>query len=161
VAKFIHTKGLDEVVKNLNVEIKQIEGRTLQGLIRAGLMVLRSVEKYPPLTPVDLGNLRASRFLITSNGSVGMGRNPTFNGPDAGQIAGDHGNAISYAESLAKSKKPSVALGFAARYATAVHEKTGIVNWSRPGSGAKFFEKAIDANVQNMIKVIQEEVKIK
>ena len=55
-------QGLEAVIKNLNKEIKAIEGRSLAGLIRAAVVVHRSTEETPPITPLDLGNLRASWF---------------------------------------------------------------------------------------------------
>jgi hypothetical protein len=58
----MNLKGLEAVIANLNKEIKAIEGRSLAGMIRAAVVVRRSTEETPPLTPVDLGNLRASWF---------------------------------------------------------------------------------------------------
>jgi hypothetical protein len=55
-------KGLEAVIANLNKEIKAIEGRSLAGLIRAAVVVRRSTEETPPLTPLEFGNLRASWF---------------------------------------------------------------------------------------------------
>jgi hypothetical protein len=56
-------KGLEEVVRNLNREIKAIEGRSLKGLIRAAIIVRRDMDATPPLVPIDTGNLRASWFV--------------------------------------------------------------------------------------------------
>ncbi len=157
-------KGLNKVINNLNKEVKKIEGKTLKGLIRAGLIVLRSVEIKSPLTPVDLGNLRASRFLVSSTGKVSMGGSPTFKDgkrKNAKKLTSNHGSTLRDAGSvLGVFKKPVVIFGFSAYYAAPVHEMTG-VNWSRPGSGGKFLEKAIDNNVDDMLKVIAKEVKIK
>lgn len=55
-------KGLEQVVRNLNREIKAIEGRSLKGLIRAAIIVRRSTEETPPLVPIDKGFLRNSWF---------------------------------------------------------------------------------------------------
>ena len=58
-------EGLETVMKNLNREVVQIKSRSLKGLIRAAIIVRRSMDKNPPLVPVDTGNLRASWFVET------------------------------------------------------------------------------------------------
>jgi len=158
-------KGLNKTLKNLNKEVKKIEGKTLKGLIRGGLIVLRDVEKKSPLTPVDLGNLRASRFLVSSKGGISMGRNPKFvKGGKAkvSKLAAGHSNLLNEATAAArKQSRPTVLFGFSAKYAAPVHEMPNSTNWSRPGSGRKFFEKAIYRNIKNIVKVIQKEARIK
>ena len=62
-------KGLDSVLRNLNKEIKAIEGRSLAGLIRAAVVVRRSMDETPPLVPIDKGFLRGSWF--TNPGYLG------------------------------------------------------------------------------------------
>ena len=71
-------KGLERVIKNLNAEIARIEGATLAGLIRAQIEIRRSMEYEPPLIPVDMGNLRASYFTVTSKGGIVACRSPKF-----------------------------------------------------------------------------------
>lgn len=55
-------RGVDKVLRNLNREIKQIEGRTMKGLLRAAILVRRDMDRTEPLIPIDTGNLRASWF---------------------------------------------------------------------------------------------------
>jgi hypothetical protein len=55
-------KGLDNVLKNLNREIKAIEGRSLKGMGLAVMAIRNDMETTPPLVPIDTGNLRASWF---------------------------------------------------------------------------------------------------
>lgn len=160
-------RGLDKVLKNLNKEIKKIKGSTLKGLIRGALMILRDVELKSPLTPVDLGNLRASRFLVSSKGGVSMGGSPKFGGrgkkkANISKLSSTHASTISEAKSLAKIKgRPTVLFGFSAYYAAPVHEMSGTVNWTRRGSGGKWFERAIDRNIKRILTVIQKEAMIK
>ena len=56
-------KGLDNVLRNLNKEIKAIEGRSLKGMLLAVALIRRDIETVSPLVPVgETGNLRASWF---------------------------------------------------------------------------------------------------
>ena len=43
-----HTKGLDEVLKKLNTLIEALPAVTIQGLLRAAIMVRAAMEKTPP-----------------------------------------------------------------------------------------------------------------
>lgn len=160
-------EGLEKVLKNLNKEIEKIELRALTGLVRAGIIVLYDVETKKPLTPVDLGNLRASRFLVASDGGIHFGESPTFiNGEGkekrlAGKLKTGHQSLIAEAGSLIEtSKNPVVMLGFSAFYSAAVHEKID-AKFQRPGAGAKFLEKALDRNQERILQVIRKEARVK
>lgn len=52
-------RGLERVIRNINAEVKKIEGRTTAGLLAAGLKVQAEAQRR---TPVDTGNLRASAY---------------------------------------------------------------------------------------------------
>ncbi len=70
----------------------------------------------------------------------------------------------SWTANLTKGVKgSSMTMGFTANYAAAVHELMDGdgVNWSRPGSGAKFFEAALKRNKLVILKIIQGKAKIK
>ena len=54
--------SFDMVMKNLNKEIKQIQGQTMKGLIRSAALIRRDMDKTSPKIPVDTGNLRQSWF---------------------------------------------------------------------------------------------------
>ena len=56
-------KGMDNVLRNLNKEIKKIEGYSMKGLIRSAILIRRDMDKTSPLVPVDEGNLRSSWFI--------------------------------------------------------------------------------------------------
>lgn len=64
-------QGLENVVRNLNREIKAIEGRSMAGLIRAAILVRRDMDETPPLIPVDKGFLRGSWFTNPGQSSKG------------------------------------------------------------------------------------------
>jgi hypothetical protein len=52
--------GFDEVVRNLNKAVQEIEGRSMKGLLRAVAFIRYDMEHTQPLIPTDTGNLRAS-----------------------------------------------------------------------------------------------------
>jgi hypothetical protein len=125
-------KGMDRVNKNLNTAIQGIKRRSLAGLIDASITVRRDMDRTPPLIPIGrTGNLRGSWFTSP--------------------MKTIHGSALT--------------MGFSANYAIMVHEmvdrKNRKINWSRPGSGPKFYEKALDRNHAVMLKDIQNQARIK
>lgn len=145
-----YLRGLNRVVANLNQEIRAIEGRTLRGLLIAVAHVRAEMDSVMPMIPIgptagqvaDLkkqgiyreqgtGNLRASWFAYPVNLPAG----------------------------------PAVICGFSANYAVYVHElletKSGKVNWSRPGSGPKFFQSALRRNQDKILQIIWENAKVK
>jgi hypothetical protein len=126
-------KGLEQVVANLNKEIKAIEGRSLAGLIRAAIVVRRRMDEVPPLIPISPGggHLRASWTT------------------DPGY----------------KGNNPFITLKFTQNYAVYVHEMMDRanrkINWSRPGSGPKFFQAALRGSTAKIMEVIRQEAMIK
>ncbi len=156
-------KGLDTVLRNLNKQIKKIEGRTLKGLIRGAIIIRRSMDKTPPKIPVDLGNLRASFFTVTSKGVLAHGSSPEFGGEDASKLSSEHQSVIASVTNLTKATPGlTVILGFSADYAIWVHEMIGgNIDWNREGSGAKFFEAAIKRNAKAVFDIIVKEARIK
>jgi len=56
--------GYEKVMMNLNKQIKQIQGRSLNGLIQAASYVRYSMDTHAPLIPVDTGNLRQSWRIV-------------------------------------------------------------------------------------------------
>jgi hypothetical protein len=161
VASKKRVKGVGRYIRRLNREINKIGPRTLKGLIRAGIIVIRGTEKTPPLTPLDTGNLRASRFLVTSRGGTSFGGNPQFKGDDSAKMAADHGTVLNSAKADAiSSGQPMVVLGYTAHYAAEVHENVS-ATFQRPGAGAKFLQASLRRNEKEMLRVIAEEAKIK
>ena len=62
--------GLNQVLANLNKEIRGIEGRTAKGLREAARLVRRDAQKR---VPVDTGKLKASAYTRMIKGSSGPG----------------------------------------------------------------------------------------
>lgn len=54
--------GVDEVLRELNKQIKLMSGATARGLVRSAALIRRDMDQTEPLIPVDFGNLRASWF---------------------------------------------------------------------------------------------------
>jgi len=155
--------SLQEVMKNLNREIKGIEERTLKGMIEGVIGVRRDMDKTPPLIPVFVGNLRQSWFTVTSKGTTLHGKSPTFKGREAGKLGAEHSTVktVIAGRAEAKSRKgPVVAFGFSAHYAMYVHEMYG-ANFQRPGAGAGFFVASIKRNKKKILDAIKENAKVK
>ena len=127
-------KGTDIVLANLNREVMKIKARTGAGLIEAAIFIRRDMDKTSPLIPIGpTGNLRASWF---TNPIRGIGK-----------------------------KMIALLMGFNANYAVFVHEmvdkESKKINWSRPGSGPKFFEKALKRNHKKILRIIGTNARIK
>jgi hypothetical protein len=56
-------EGMSEALANLEAEINAIEGKTIGGLLGAGMIVLGEAQKR---VPVEYGNLRASGYVHRS-----------------------------------------------------------------------------------------------
>lgn len=176
-------RGLEKVLRNLNKEVRKIEGATVAGLAVAGAAVKRDAVKNAPLVT---GNLRASSFLTFPGGSdVGAGRE---GGKEQGDTKARQERVVSVSKSrvekASKTTKPFVEVGFAAIYAMAVHEnpragRTGGVSPSgrkytagRTTSGRrsnrkvystvggwKFLERALEDNKSKILNIIRRRAK--
>lgn len=148
-------KGLDKTIRALNKEIGKIEGRTTEGLIEAAFLIKNAALKQ---TPVDKANLRGSAYVVSKNSISAPG---TFSGDDAEDFQEDYTSATQDAQIQAEKSDakgiPVVFIGFAARYAAAVHEAMETV-FQSPGTGAKYLENAIKTNVSNIINIIKKKV---
>jgi hypothetical protein len=158
-------KGFDEVMKNLNDEIVKIKGRTMQGLIKAAIVIRRDMDRTPPLIPVKTGNLRASWFVVTAKGV--KSNRPSFKALDTpaktALLNESYNSAIAEAQGLVAGRTSFIVIGFGANYAMPVHEMygKGDVKWSRPNSGPKFFQSAVNKNKDAVLKIIAENVQIR
>ncbi len=152
-------KGVDKVMKNLNREIRKIKNKSMKGLIKSAILILNDTEKTPPLVPVDLSNLRASRFIVTTTGAKDQTGSTNFKGENAGKMNSDH-NSVLNKEKNKVAGKFAVAFGFSANYAGHVEKDRGKKNWKRPGSGPEFFESSIKRNKPLVVRMIEKENKI-
>jgi hypothetical protein len=58
--------------------------------------------------------------------------------------------------------RPAIVLGFTASYAWYVHEMLSpAINWTRPGSGPKFFEAALKRNEGRILGIIAKHARVR
>lgn len=160
--------GIDEVLKNLNNEIKSIVGDIQKGLTLAAMRIKADSMRD---TPVDLGNLKNSAYVISGDGSSDTSKGKFDTSSDSGEkVAGEHEGKVGEAKSRVKEKKiPLVEIGYTAFYAEKVHEdmeashikvlyqKKGEVGPPKRGKigEAKFLENAIRNNTVLVVEYIK------
>jgi len=165
VRRKTYVTGGQKILDNISKAIKDIEGRTLQGLIEAAIDVIRDTELTSPTVPVELGNLRNSRFVTSSRGaSLGEGAKFVNKGKGAAgrtrKMAQQHSSIMKvYAQAARQERKPLVTLGYSANYATYVHENVG-AKFQRPGSGAKWLQAAVTRNRKRILETIRNHAKV-
>ena len=171
-------KGLRIEMIDLNRLIRDVKGVSLEGLIRSAIIIRDDTEKTSPVTPVDLGNLRASWFVVSAKGTApdptgysGKFRNNPAIKKTAGQFKAERSALIAAAQTkVVTYKDPVVIMGYSANYAMWVHEMidadfTSIrKRWRRPGhyqkytpragAGAKWFEAAIKRNKNVIVETV-------
>lgn len=162
----LRVRELAQIKNRLNKEIIAVEGRTLKGLIMAAAFIRNKTEHTIPLTPVDLGNLRSSWFVVTAKGvPAGQRSAEAFKGPKASEIASDHMSTIIEAQGIVAANEATkgkfIMLGYSANYAMWVHENMGAKNWSRIGSGPKWFQGAIYRNKAKIVQIVKDNAEIK
>ena len=169
---------LQNVMRNLNRELTNIKVRSARGLVLSAALVRRDTEATPPLTPVDLGNLRASWFvtvtkvksattpqIVTEAGKAI--KEGAFKGYQSSRLAEDHKSTIAEAQAFVNSIKQNkivLMMGYSTHYALYVHEGPhgqADVNFQRPGAGVKWFEAAIGRNARKIITIIRDNAQIK
>ena len=180
MANVITIRGFDKVMANLNGEIALIKNRSLKGLIMGAAIVRKDMEKTPPLTPVDYGNLKASFFVVTARG-ISYGKSPKFKGHLAGKMSAEHVSTIGEIQGMVAAKSAGgnkfLMLGYSANYALYVHEYLGMPETSsyrygpgpgkkrkytpRPGAGPKWFESSFKRNKEKILEAIRLNAQIK
>lgn len=137
-------KGFDKVLRNLNKEINQIEGRSMKGLILAGIHIRRETETVPPVIPVDTGNLRASWVTSSFKVPAGISHNIGYNANYAAFVH-EMVDAQFFGRKPVKRRKG----------------KKSMFPGGRPDSGAKWFQAALGRNHKKILAIIRENAKIK
>lgn len=118
-------------MNDTNKALKAVLKISKKTLLQVAARVKYDMDKKPPLIPVDTGALRQAFKQIPQNFRT---KNPMV-------LLGWPDTTITRTDPTT-GKQETVPM-----YAAFVHEMTsppyGIVNWSRPNSGPKFFEAAI------------------
>ncbi len=160
-------RGMEKVTANMSVAKSRIKDAMLKGLLQAQAEIFRQMDSIPPKIPVETENLRRSYYVTTSKGKVFRGKAPAFDdkNADAEKLSSDHEGILveKLAHSVEKGKTvgPWIDFGFSAYYAMWVHENVGRdIIWTRKGSGAKFFESALKANRDRILKIIANNARI-
>lgn len=168
-------KDMKIIIHNLNKELEKIKNRTNKGLLLAAIEVRRDMEEKPPLIPLKYGNLRASWFITTRKGvspelHALEVKTAKFRKADTPEILKrlreEHKQTISEAQGELSKYPIGVMMGFSAFYAAPVHEMVDEkfaepVNWSKSGSGPKFFQAALYRNYDNIINIVKANAQVR
>jgi len=167
----VDMKSIDNVMKNLNKEVKKIHNKTKQGMISAMLDIARQSVK---LAPSVVGNLRASSFVTwgqrrTPKQSANFKDSP-HNGLSAGKMASQHSNAIQRMQQISKDangelSEESGTVGFSSIYALKTHEnvRSGATGGTSP-SGKPYKEgsyavvgewKFLETNLKKTSRILE------
>ena len=126
---------LKNVTRGLNKQIAKIQGATEMGVRMAVEYLRNNTETIPPLVPVS-NDIKEKHLRETWYCDVKR-------------------------EGLTTLKAE---FGYTAPYAFYVHEMTappyGDVQWTRPGSGSKWLEKAIQRDKPAMLGIIKENINL-
>lgn len=142
-------KGIDEVLKNLNKEVKGIEGRTRGSMVEVGLFV---ESKSMPECPRVTGNLMNSRyseaFDTVKGPAVEAGYTAAYapfvhENPRAGKTGGVSPKGVAYKAPINPSGKRSTQVVFSA-----------VGKW-------KFLEDPLKKNVRRILEIIRKKAKLK
>ena len=167
-------KGEEIVMANLNKQIEGIKSRSMSGLIKAAAFIYKKTESEPPLTPIDTGNMRASRFVVTAERPVVGYGSKNFKGKDGAKMAANHTQVLSDAQGQVKQMSTAdrkfLMMGYSANYSGFVHEMIG-ANFNpenrkgkkrrRAGAGAKWLETAIKRNTPAIVQIVKDDAKLK
>jgi len=154
-------ENVKQFMGNFNMEVQKMRGRTIQGLIKAGIVLWRAAE---PHTPVDTSNLNHSWFIVSMKGTNKESKNNSFTGEKAGQRQQEYEAVTAQAEqevgSFSTKKRPFIIFGYTANYAVFVHENVD-ANFKRHGARARWLYKAMRDKEEKMLEIIAEESKFK
>lgn len=163
----VKDSGLSNVIKNLNRELKKIKTGSLKGLVRASIFIRREMDDSAPSIPIDLGNLRASYYTVTSKGDIQAGAAPKFKGDEAAGMSGNHASTIAESKGKVALLDPALIMGFSAFYAVFVHENVDAtfrqpkIGATKAPTGAKFFEAHLKQSRDKILAIVAQEARVK
>ena len=160
----MYLKGFEQVMSNLNKEIKGIVARSTSGLVHAVYFIRTQTETKYPKTPVDYGNLRSSWFVTAPDG-IKKGNNPTFIGPKSGIYSTDHVKMLNESQGVvamnSSAFKKIVMFGYSVNYAGFIHEMIVAQHFTRKQSDIKWLEVHINNNTKALLEIIRKHAVIK
>ena len=142
-------KGIDNVLRNLNKEVKGIAGRTKAGVKKAGMILEKASMKRCPVVTSNLKNSHYSESFNTPKGpGCEIGFTATYapfvhENPRAGKTGGFSPKGVAYKPPINPSGKRST---------QAVFSTVG---------GWKFLEIPLKRNTRRMLNAIKESAKLK
>lgn len=155
--------GVEKVTQNLNKEIEKIIGNSKAGLISVGFLIKAASMRK---APVDLGNLRASHYVVWQAKSL-KGDKPTQKGTSGNfastgdnktdrRLVLDHPTRIVQGRSAVG--KLGVQVGVSAYYAIYVHENSRGANFTVGQS--KFLEAAVAEVTPQALSIIKQKARL-
>ena len=129
----IEIHGINVILKNLENEIENVINRSTQGLIKCQN---RLQSKAMPLTPLKTGNLRRSYYK------------PIPQRTASGTVVAIVENQAEYAVKVHEMPDPGL------RRSSRGQLIPLPVNWSTEGTGNKFLERPLWANVDTFLRLI-------
>jgi len=151
----IRVVGMDDVLVRLNQEIRRIKGRSVKGLLKGAMRILRTAKM---ITPVDLGNLRNSGFVVWGKGTgqAQDRKDENFVGEAGAKVKLETNMAVQQVSAFAQGQRePFAAVGYGASYALYVHENLLV---KHTVGRAKFLEEAMIDNFDAVLNDVEEAV---
>lgn len=160
---------VDRVIAEFHRRVGNAELYTLRGLIKVATLIHNETLRGDVHTPIDLGNLRHSWFVVTSRGGLHAGKSvSSFSGPKAAEYAAGHSALVAEMKQRtehlqAQYNGPFVIIGYSANYAMYVHEMLG-ANFNQgkrkdPRGGPRWFSTAIAKQMDEMINILTTEAR--
>ena len=176
-------KGLDEVLANLSREVQAIEGRTRAGMQEVGLFIKGEAVE---ITPHRKGVLRGSAFYSTDNGARGSGPRVRIGytakyapyvhempdpyipkselvGPSMPRGYNFVGPKKHGSRGVKRGKKSYKFVGpkMSGRMKAMRSMGPRNVQWTTPGTGPKFLEKAVKNNIPEIVDIIRDSARVR
>ncbi len=153
--KVMYLKGLDQVLRNINLANKKIEHAAERGLIEAGKYLREESRK---IVPVQTGKLKASAFLPRNVGGKGLKADIIvgYSGCDYGIFV--HEDLVAQAPPARAAHGKFFNIKHAAEIATAKGTPAGTAAGGmfnrKPEEQAKFLEQPMKDNRKTILRII-------
>lgn len=147
---YANIRGFEQVIANLNKECLAMSNGSRAGMNRVARFIQRDVETTPPLTPVDLGNLRSSFTVKDAHGEAQANI-----GSRTGNRYQNYGIMFGYPVNYALWVHEMVDADFTSpriRYGPGKGKKREYT--PRQGAGAKWLESSINRNHDTILQII-------